>query len=169
MAAISVSRRAAAGIALIVAGALFLLSALLPIAGIPAPWFGALADLALAVGYMILAIGAVNSIAAKTSLFAAAVGWVLLALAGIGQGLPSVLVAAAVLVAALGGVVGAIVIVVGKEIADTPAIVFAVATVIGAVMLLVPLGVLTVVLFGAALIATGVLFRLKESRWRRRR
>jgi hypothetical protein len=172
MAAISASRRAASGIALIVAGALFLLAALLPYAGVNVPWFGVLADLAVAVALVILAIGAVNNLVVKVALFAAAVGWALIALGALGLGLPGVLISIAAVVAALGGVVGAVVLLVGREVANTPALVFVAAMVLGAVYLLVPvpsaeLVTLRTVLFGVALVVAGVLFRLKERRGRR--
>mgnify|MGYP001366481311 CR=1 FL=1 len=91
MAAISRSRRSAAGIALIVAGALVLLAVVLPLAGVALPWLNALAYAALAVALVILALGAVNNTLAKISLFVGAVGFAILAIAGLGLALPGIL------------------------------------------------------------------------------
>lgn len=170
MAAISRSRRSSSGIALIVAGALFLLAVLLPLAGISLPWLFALAYAALAVAFVILALGAVNNTVAKVALFAGAVGWALIAISALGVVLPGVLVTIAAVVAAVGGLIGAIVLYVGKEIANTPAIVFVIATVLGLLFVLGSIGtfalgafgVVVTVLFGVALIVTGVLFRRTE-------
>jgi hypothetical protein len=167
MAAISRSRRSTSGIALIVAGALFVLAVLLPLAGLTLPWLVLLADAAMVVALVILAVGAVNNTVAKIALFAAAVGWALLAISGLGIALPAVLLTLAAVVAAIGGLVGAIVLYVGKEITNRAAIVFVVATVLAVVYLLVPLGTLgtvVAVLFGAALIVAGVFFRRTEGR-----
>ena len=174
MAAISRSRRSTAGIALIVAGALFVLLALFPLVAptMTLQWVALLAELAMVVAFVILALGAVNNTVAKVALFAAAVGWAVLALAGLGIALPSVLVTLAVVVAAVAGVVGAIVLYVGKEITNRPALIFVIATALGLVYLLasigtfgaVNLGLVLTVLFGAALIVAGVFFRRTEGR-----
>ncbi|MCU1413733.1 MAG: hypothetical protein JWN80_1073 [Microbacteriaceae bacterium] len=167
MAAISRSRRAAAGIALIVAGALFVLAVLLPLAGIALPWLFLLAYAAMAVALVILALGAVNNTVAKIALFAGAAGWLLLALGGLGLGLPGGLITFGAILAALGGLVGAIVLYVGKEIGNTAALVFVVAAILAVLFLLNLLGVFALgavsavvtVLLGIALIVAGVLFR----------
>jgi hypothetical protein len=167
MAAISRSRRSLAGIILIVAGALFVLAVLVPLAGVSAPWLYLLAYLAMAVAFVVLALGAVNGTVAKIALFAGALGWLLLALVGVGLGLPAGVTTFAAILAGLGGLVGAIVLYVGKEITNIAAIVFVVATILGLLYLLhliavFSLGALApviIVLFGVALIATGVLFR----------
>ena len=172
MAAISRSRRSTSGIALIVAGALFLLVVLLPLVGVSLPWLVLLADLAMVVAFVILALGAVNNTVAKIALFAGAVGWALLAIAGLGVALPGALLTIAAVVAAVGGLVGAIVLYVGKEITNRAAIIFVVATALGVVYLLGVIGTLSLgtlgtivaVLFGAALIAAGIYFRRTEGR-----
>lgn len=173
MAKVSVSRRASSGIALIVAGALVVLAAVLPLLGVSVPWFIVLAFAGIAVALGILGFGAVNNTVAKISLIAAAVGWALLALEGLGLGLPAVLITIAAVVAGVGGLIGAIVLYVGKEITNTAALAFIIAAALGLIYLLAtPLGVfsladlavLVVVLFGVALIVTGVLFRRTERR-----
>lgn len=173
MATVSVSRRAASGIALIVAGALFLLAVLLPLVGVSLGWLLAIAFLVIAVALGILGIGAVNNTVAKVSLVAAAVGWLILAINALGLvALPGVLVTIAALVAGIGGLLAAVVLLVGREIANTSALLFIVATALGLLYLLgligtLPLGqVGTVVafLFGAALVVTGVVFRMPERR-----
>src|SRR5690606_35659186 len=128
MATVSVSRRAASGIALIVAGALFLLAVLLPLVNVSLAWLLAIAFLVIAVALGILGIGAVNNTVAKVSLVAAAVGWVVLAIHALGfVALPGVLVTIAALVAGVGGLLGAVVLLVGREIANTSALLFIVA------------------------------------------
>lgn len=172
MAAISRSRRSTSGIALIVAGALFILAVLLPLAGLSLPWLVLLAAAAMVVALVILAVGAVNNTVAKIALFAAAVGWALLAISGLGIALPAVLLTLAAVVAAIGGLVGAIVLYVGKEITNRAAILFVVATALAVLYLLNVIGTLAlgalgtvvVVLFGAALIVAGVFFRRTEGR-----
>ena len=172
MAAISRSRRSTSGIALIVAGALFILLVLLPLAGVNLPWLALLASAAMVVAFGILALGAVNNTVAKIALFAAAVGWAVIAIAGIGLVLPAVILTLAVVIAALAGLVGAIVLYVGKEITNRAGLAFVVATVIGAFYLLNAIGtfgamglyVVVVLLFGAALVVAGVFFRRTEGR-----
>ncbi len=169
MAKVSISRRAASGIALIIAGALVVLAAILPLLNVSVSWLGAIAYAAIAVALGILGFGAVNNTVAKISLIAAAVGWALLALNGLGIALPGVLVTIAAIVAGVGGLIGAIVLYVGKEITNMAAVAFIVATALGLLVLLAtPLGVyaldaslslVLVILFGVALIVTGVLFR----------
>ena len=169
MAKVSVSRRSASGIALIIAGALVVLAALLPLLGVAVTWLGPLAYAAIAIALGILGFGAVNNTVAKVALIASAVGWALLALAGLGIALPAVLITIAAIVAGVGMLIGAIVLYVGKEITNMAAVAFIVAAVLGLIVLLAsPLGVfpldanlglIIAVLFGAALIVTGVLFR----------
>ena len=175
MAVLSNSRRAAAGIALIVAGALFVLAVLLPLAGQSFPWVIVLAQVALVIAFVILAIGAVNSTLTRVALIVAAVGWAILALAVLGiVALPAGADAFAAILASVGGIVGAILLYRGREIANRSAIVFIVANVLGALYLLGGLGLLSlgafgailIVLFGAALILSGVLFRQAERRRR---
>lgn len=171
MAAISRSRRSAAGFALIVAGALFLLGVLLPYLGLSFPWFFVLAYAALAVAFVILGLGAVNNTLAKIALFAAAVGWALLAINAI-VALPGILVTIAAIVAGVAGLVGAIVIYVGKEVTNTPALVFVIATILGVLFVLGAVGsfslgtlsLLIAALFGLALLVAGYLFTRKEGR-----
>ncbi|MEP6478970.1 MAG: hypothetical protein ABJB03_06235, partial [Rhodoglobus sp.] len=138
-ASLSRSRRAAAGLALIVAGALFLLVILLPYLNISLPWLVLLADAAMAVAFVILALGATNNTIAKIALFVGAVGWAVLALTGLGIALPAGLVTIAAVLAAIGGLVGAIVLYVGKEITNTAALIFVVATILGVLYLLGPI------------------------------
>jgi hypothetical protein len=168
MAKVSVSRRAASGIALIVAGALVVLAAVLPLLGVSVSWLGAIAYIAIAVALGILGFGAVNNTVVKICLIAAAVGWALLGLVGLGIALPAVLVTIAAVVAGVGGLLGAIVLYVGKEITNMAALAFIVAMALGLIVLLAsPLGVFSLanlalvvaVLFGVALIVAGVLFR----------
>jgi len=171
MAAISRSRRSASGIALIVAGALFVLAAILPLLNVSVPWFLVLAYAAMAVALGLLGFGAVNNTVAKVALIAAAVGWALLAIAGLGVALPAVLVTIAAIVAGVGGLIAAIVMYVGKEITNMAALAFIIATALGllyllggilAVFALGSLAMIITVLFGVALIVSGVLFRRTE-------
>jgi hypothetical protein len=169
MAAMSTSRRAAAGIALIVAGVIFVLVALLPLLKLTFPFvsLAALGAVALVVAFAILSIGAVNSTVTKIALIVAAVGWAIIALEGFGVfSLPGDANTVVVLVTAAAGIVAAIVLYTGKEIRNRPAIAFIVATVLAALYLLpVSLGslsTLVVILFGVALIVAGWLFRQTE-------
>lgn len=171
MAAISRSRRSASGIALIVAGALFVLAAILPLLNVAVPWFLVLAYAAIAVALGLLGFGAVNNTVAKVALIAAAVGWALLAIAGLGVALPAVLVTIAAIVAGVGGLIAAIVMYVGKEITNMAALAFIIATALGllyllggilAVFSLGSVALIITVLFGVALIVSGVLFRRTE-------
>lgn len=174
MTAISRSRRSAAGIALIVAGGLLLLAFLLPFAGVGLPWLGSLAYAALAVALVILALGSVNNTLAKVALFVGAAGFAILALAGFGLALPGILLTIGAVMAALGFVVGAIVLYVGKEITNTAALVFVIAAVLGAIILLtsvaaIGLGVLATIVtvaFAIALIVAGLYFRRADNRRR---
>lgn len=171
MSAISRSRRSASGIALIVAGALLVLGVLAPLVNSTATWFVVLAHAAIAVALGILGIGAVNNVVAKISFIAAAVGWALLALSALSPNLLSPdLVTLAALVAGIGGLIGAVVLYVGKEVTNTPALVFLVAMILGLLYLLVAFAIIKIdgiatvlgVLFGATLVVAGVLFRRTE-------
>lgn len=178
MASISASRRSSSGIALIVAGAIFVLVALLPLLNVSFPWLGVIANAAIAVALGILGFGAVNNTIAKVSLIAAAIGWAVLALAGLlslagtGAVIPPILITIAALVAGIGGVIGAVVILVGREIANTSALVFLIAMILGLLLLLPSIGVSVLgplapwigLLFGAALLIAGFLFRQTERR-----
>jgi hypothetical protein len=173
MAAVSLSRRATAGIVLLVAGALLVIAVLLPLLGVAGvPWLVALAYVAITVALAILGFGAVNSTLAKVALIAAAVGWAVLALNAIGVALPAVLVTIAALVAGIAGLIAAIVLYVGKEVRNLPALLFIITMAIGLLYLLgaigtiavgSTLGLLIALAFGAGLIITGILFRQKES------
>jgi hypothetical protein len=176
MAAISNSRRAAAGIAFVVAGALILLHHLLGLAGVAATgsWLLFLAYAAVAVGFILLAIGSVANVVARIALIVGGVGWGLLAL-GLVVDLPAGVGTIAALAAAAGGVVGSIVLYTGKEITNRSAVAFIVTTIIAAVILLAGVagmslgafGTLLWIAFGVGLVLTGVLFyRVQGSRRR---
>ena len=170
MAAVSMSRRSTAGIIFIVAGVLLALAILLPLVGVAVGgWLLAIAYLAIAAAFAVLGIGAVNSTLSKVLLIAAAVGWLLLALAAFGLALPSVLITIAALVAGVAGLIAAIVLYVGKEVRNLPAVIFIITTALGLLYLLPRIGVsidslatIIAVLFAAGLIVTGVLFAQKE-------
>lgn len=176
MAAISNSRRAGAGIAFVVAGALILLHHLLALANVTATggWLLFLAYLAIAVGFILLAVGSVANVVARIALIVGGVGWALLAL-GFLVGLPAGVGTIAAIAAAAGGVVGAIVLYTGKEITNRSAVAFIVTTIVAAVILLAGiaglalgvLGTLLWIVFGVGLVLTGVLFyRVQGSRRR---
>lgn len=170
MAAISRSRRATAGIAFIAAGAAIALAALLPFAGVSLPWLFLIGFAAVAIGLVILAIGAVNNVVAKIALIAGAIGWALLVLGGIGIALPAVVNTVAVILAALGTLVGAIVLYTGREIVNTSAILFVITAIIAAIYLLARLGLFPLAEFGTVVtialgigfVVTGVFFRRTE-------
>jgi len=170
MAAVSMSRRSTAGIIFIVAGVLLALAVILPLVGVAVGgWLAAIAYLAIAAAFAVLGIGAVNSTLCKVLLIAAAVGWLLLALAGFGLALPAVLITIAALVAGVAGLIAAIVLYVGKEVRNLPAVIFIITTALGLLYLLPRIGVsiaslatIIAVLFAAGLIVTGVLFAQKE-------
>jgi len=177
MAVVSRSRRSAAGIAFIVGGALILLNVLLGFAavGVFGHWLTVLADLAIGVGFLVLAIGSVANVIARIALIVAGVGWVLLGLGAAGVALPAPIGLIAAIAAALGGVVGAIVLYTGKEITDRSAIAFIVTTIVAAIVLLAgpaglglgAFGTLLVIVMGVGFVITGVLFHWVQ-RGRRR-
>jgi hypothetical protein len=173
MAVFSSSRRSAAGISFIVAGALILLGVILGVAAIGGgSWLTVLAYLAIAVGFAILAIGSIANVIARIALIVAAIGWALLAFSAAGVGAPAEVLSIAALLAAIGGVIGAIVLYTGREITDRSAVAFIVTTILAAIILLLPallapLGVLVPILLGIGFIITGVLFHWVQ-RGRRR-
>ena len=173
MAAVSTSRRSLTGIILIIAGALLLLAIILPQAGPAVSWLGGLGYLALAVALIIFAVGGVNARLTQILLIVSGIGWALLALASFGLALPAILLTIAALVAGIGTVVAAILLYVGKEIRNTPAILFIVTAVLGLLVLLPAMGVtaltgtlytIITVAFAIGLIITGYLFTRKEGR-----
>lgn len=173
MAAVSTSRRSLTGLLLIIAGALLLLAIILPLAGLAVSWLGGLGYLVLAVALIVFAIGGVNAMLTKVLLIVSGIGWALLALGAFGLALPGVLVTIAALVAGIGTVVAAIVLYVGKEIRNTPALFFIITAVLGLLVLLPSFGVaalagtlytIIAVAFAVGLIVTGYLFTRKEGR-----
>jgi hypothetical protein len=172
MAAVSRSRRSIAGIVMLVSGALLVLALLLPQLGVSgAPWLAAIAYIALVVALLILAFGAVNSTLTKVLLIVAAVGWAVLALNALGLAFPAVLVTISALVAGIALLIAAIVLYVGKEVRNLPALLFIITAALGLLYLLGVIGTLALgatlalviaLAFGAGLIITGVLFAQKE-------
>src|SRR5690606_11838273 len=110
MAAVSLSRRATAGIVFIVAGALLLIALVLPLLGVASlPWLIALAYLGVAIGFAILGFGAVNATLTKIALIAAAIGWLVLAFNALALvALPAALITISALVAGIAGLLAAI-------------------------------------------------------------
>jgi hypothetical protein len=173
MAAVSTSRRSLTGLLLIIAGVLLLLAIILPLAGLAVSWLGGLGYLALAVALIVFAVGGVNATLTKVLLIVSGVAWAVLALGAFGLALPSVLVLIAAIVAGVGTVVAAIVLYVGKEIRNLPALLFIITAVLGLLVLLPSFGVAALagtlytiiqVAFAVGLIVTGYLFTRKESR-----
>ncbi|MDO7881893.1 hypothetical protein [Antiquaquibacter soli] len=170
MAALSRSRRATAGIAFIVAGAALLLAALLPFVGVSVPWLYPIAYAAITVGLVILALGAVTSAVTKVALFAGALGWAILVLTNVGIAVPGVVGTIGIVLAALGTLVGAIVLYTGREIVNRSAIAFVVTAIIAALFLLSRAGLFSLgqfgeivtIALGAGFLITGVLFRQTE-------
>jgi hypothetical protein len=167
MAAIGSSRRSIAGIILAVAGALLLIDVILGFAGVMAlgHWLSTLADLAIGVAFLILAIASFRNTLARIALVVAAVGFLLLALGAV-VALPSPVGTIAAVAAALGTLVAAIVLYVGKEITNLSALVFIVTAVILAIIVLAPLvnlalgtfGTVLALLFALGVLVTGILF-----------
>jgi len=161
MAAVSTSRRAIAGIVLAIAGALLLLQAILGFANVTAlgPWLGVLANLAIGVAFIILAIASFRGTLSRIALVVSAVGFLLLALGAVVT-LPSPIGTIAAIAAALGMLVAAIALYIGKEITNLTAIVFIVTAIVYALIVLLPLANVAVGTFGtvlALLFALGVL------------
>lgn len=167
MAAVSTSRRSIAGIILAIAGALLLLNVILGFANVTAlgHWLGTLANLAIGVAFLILAISSFRNTLARIALVVAAVGFLLLALGAV-VALPSPLGTLAAVAAAVGTLVAAIVLYIGKEITNLSAIAFIVTAVILAIIVLAPLvnlalgtfGTVLALLFALGVLITGILF-----------
>lgn len=172
MAAVSLSRRALAGIVFIIAGALLLLALILPLLNITeaSKWLALLAYVGIVVALAILGFGAINATASKVALIVAAIGWAVLAIASLVSGIPAILVTIAAIVAAVAGLIAAILLYVGKEVKNNPALLFIATAALGLVYLLPNFGVtldstlylIIGLLFGLGLVVTGVLFRQKE-------
>jgi hypothetical protein len=168
MATISAPNRSIVGIVFIVGGALQILGAIVGLANAGnAGGFYLLSNLLLGVGFVLLLVWFASTTIARVGYFLAALGWFLLAVAGL-INLPF-LSQAATLVAIVGTVFAGIIVILGRPFggreniyADT---IFFVATLVGALELLlsqngnVPnlIRALTVVLFGALLVVAGIL------------
>jgi hypothetical protein len=177
MAAVSLSRRALAGIVFIIAGALILLARILDLASMTdaTPWLTALGYAGIVVALVILAFGAVNAMLTKIALIVSAVGWAVLALYVVKVDMPATVVIIAALFAGVAGLIAAAVLYAGKEVKNTPALLFIVTMVLGLLVVLPYMGVTalggtgtiaTVItaLFAIGLVISGVLFRQKERR-----
>ncbi len=176
MAAVSTSRRSTAGIVLVIAGALLLLHAILGFAGVTAlgPWLGVLANLAIGVAFLILAIASFRGTLSRIALVVSAVGFLLLALGAVVT-LPAPIGTIAAVAAAVGMLVAAIALYVGKEITNQTAIAFIVTAVLYAILVLGPLvglalgtfGAVLALLFAIGVLVTGLLLaRVQGSRGR---
>lgn len=176
MAAVSTSRRSLAGILLAVAGAILLLNVILGLAGVTAlgVWPTALANLLIGVAFLILALSSFRNTLARIALIVAAVGFLLLALGAV-VALPALLGTIAAIAAAVGTLVAAIVLYVGKEITNLAAIAFIVTGVVLVIVLLSPylslalgtFGVVLALLYALGLLVTGILFaRVQGARGR---
>jgi hypothetical protein len=162
-------RRTLVGIAFIVGGALLALAALLGLAGGPVAdgvrWVSFVADLAIALGFGLLAWEVVDQ-PARIAFIVAAAGWLLLAVGEI-AGLPGELGTVAAIAAAGGGLVGAILMRPSGYFGPSASLVFLIATVIFAVLVffeilgvdLQGVGLLLTLLFAAGLVITGVLLQ----------
>jgi len=125
-----------------------------------------LAALAVAVGLTILAIGSVTNLIARIALIAGAVGWLIVALAAVTSQIPAGVLAFGAILAAIGGVVGSIVLYTGKEITDRSAFAFIVTALIAVIYLLALIGtfalgqfgIVVTILLGVGLVITGLLF-----------
>jgi hypothetical protein len=167
MAAVSNSRRSLAGIILAIAGALLLINAVLGFAAVTAlgVWPTTLAYLAIGVAFLILAISSFRNTLARIALVVAAVGFLLLALGAV-VALPSPIGMIAWIAAAVGTLVAAIVLYVGKEITNLSAIAFIATAVIFALLVFAPLlglalgtfGSVLALLFAIGVLVTGILF-----------
>ena len=160
----AIPRRFLAGVAFVAAGALLaggLIAgaALLPVG----PWPYVLAWLAIGTGFVALALASAFNPAARVALAVGAAGWALYALAGASLGLPAELALIAAPVAAVGGLIGAIVLFAERAFAGRLPVAFLATMVVSALFVLGALGVLTgyvsimLLLFAAGLIVTGVL------------
>jgi hypothetical protein len=166
MAALPPSRRSAAGFAFLAAGALVLLGILAGLSGVAlGPWPHALAWLAVGVGFVILAVSVTANTAARVGFSLGAAGWFLLGLAEAGSGLLPVPIPVVAGAAAIGGVIGAVMLRVGKEITDVAGIVFIVTLVVAAVLIgglfvgpPIEYGMVLTITFAAGLVVTGYLF-----------
>jgi hypothetical protein len=176
MAELSTSRRSIAGILLAVAGAVLLIDLILQFAGVTAlgVWPAVIADLAIGVAFLILAIGSFRNTLARIALVVAAVGFLLLALGAV-VALPAPVGLIASIAAAAGTLVAAIVLYAGKEITNLAAIAFIVTGVVLALVVLLPLlnvavgafGTVLALLYALGLLVTGILFaRVQGARGR---
>jgi hypothetical protein len=167
MAAVSTSRRSLAGIILAIAGALLLINAVLGFAAVTAlgAWPTTLAYLAIGVAFLILAISSFRNTLARIALVVAAVGFLLLALGAV-VALPSPVGTIAWIAAAVGTLVAAIVLYVGKEITNLSAIAFIATAVIFVIIVFAPLlglalgtfGAVLALLFALGVLVTGIMF-----------
>lgn len=171
MAAFSRPRRSAAGIAFVVAGALVLLGVVLGLAGQAlGNWVTVVADIAVAVGFVYLALGTVSTVA-RAALLVGAGGWLLLAL-GAFLAYPPPVWLLVLLASAAGGLVGAVVLYRAKEITARAGVAFIVTMVSAAIVLLSSaagvgidaFGPMLSVVFGAGLILTGIVFLRQQRR-----
>lgn len=166
MADVSRSRRASAGLAFLVAGGLVLLGVVLGLAGQAlGNWVTLIADLVIATGFVLLALGTAGAVA-RVALLVGAVGWFLLAL-GAFVAYPQPLWLLAVLAAAAGGVVGAAALARVGELPGRSGLAFLVTTIAAAVVLLAAaagvgldvFGAILSVVFGVGLVVAGILLR----------
>src|SRR5690606_9735889 len=153
MAEISTSRRSIAGILLAVAGAVLLIDVILGFAQVTAlqEWPHLIADVAIGVAFLILAIGSFRGMLLRIPLIVVAIGWLLLALDHLVP-LPSPVGEIGVAAAALGTLVAAVMALLGREVTNVSAIAFLVTAIIAAIILAAE--------FGLALGGAGVVFAL---------
>jgi hypothetical protein len=168
MATISASNRSIVGGVFIIGGALQVLGALLGFANVGnSGGFYLLSNLVLGVGFVLLLVWFASTNVARAGYFIAALGWLMLAVSGL-INFPF-LSEAATLIAIVGTVFAGVIVIMGRPFGGKASIyadtIFFVAMLVGALELLlsqngnVPnvVRALSVVLFGALLVAAGIL------------
>ena len=163
MATTTTSSRPLVGILFIIAGALALLTLLLAYVapGAPLTWFGLLTDLALAVGFLLMALSKAMNILERVAFIVGAVGWFLIAL----NSLTSIggLFTVAVVLALVGSLAAGILVWIHSTFTRSTNLWFLIAMIVVAIFLLNVLlpfatgiiATLLVLLFGASLVVAG--------------
>ncbi|MEO8527723.1 MAG: hypothetical protein ABI435_01460 [Pseudolysinimonas sp.] len=158
MAVVSISRfhTAAAGAAFLVAGVLLVVMLVVESASVHVffSWPTVLAYLAIGIGFAILATGSVSNLAARAVLLIGAVGWVLLAVQTVAR-LPLGLNTLAWILAVVGGIAGAVLLLTARLVARRAATAFLATTVAVTLQWLLLFSAIAVPL--AAIVAVGFL------------
>lgn len=164
------AQRPVVGLLFALAGLVATVSLLFVLArsGMSGVWLGIIADAALAIGFLFLAIGRGSGTIARLFFAIAAVGWIILTIGGLVN--IGVLLTIGVVLALIGSLISGILVFTGKIFSRLANVVFLLATIFIALVLLNqlvayfggPIALIVVTLYAILLLVSGILIAARR-------